>query len=734
MRRSLFLIFIVSLLIEVPFVQAENFPQPAALERDVEFWERVYTEINTRSGFIHDSRNLAVVYDTLRVDGSRRANKRKIKKAKARYAGILKKLAKGKRENLSADEKRVLDAWGEHVTNKRLRQAARDIRFQLGQSNRFREGLIRSGEWRPYIDQTLKDLQMPPELAALPHVESSFNPEAYSRVGAAGIWQFIRSTGRRYMQIDYVVDERMDPFASTVAAAKLLRHNHSITDSWPLALTAYNHGVASMRRAINKLGTRDITTIVRQYKGRAFGFASRNFYVAFVAALKIDRNPQKYFGELNISKPYNYEIIEVQDYLLAKSVAGSLRVSIDTLRLHNRSLLEPVWTGSKRIPKGYMLRIPKDVLSQPAGELLAAIPPGERFGKQTPDAFHKVVRGDTLSEISARYGHSIRELKALNGLGNRSLIRVGQVLRLPVKGQVLVASADIQPKQKLKQKPSTTAPIKPEKQKIPELIVVAQAPPPKNQIEQVDSPPVKSPQAPEQVPEKENQQVAIEDNKVDSTKSEPVIEEQVSADVDEESSAQGIATENIPAVEEPVAVASIDVNENGEVTSVAEPELETAVHATLLTDPSDYTVADDETIEVQASETLGHYAEWLDIRASQLRKINSMRFGKPVVIGHRIKLDFSIVPRDEFEHRRITYQQNLQEEFFALYRIDSTKTHVIKRGESLWVLALRKFKVPIWLLRQHNPDVDFDRIRPGSEIVVPELLEVKLENGGAASG
>ena len=118
---------------------------------------------------------------------------------------------------------------------------------------------------------------MPVELSVLPHVESSFNPEAYSHVGAAGIWQFIRSTGKRYMQIDHLIDERMDPFASTKAAAKLLRHNYQLTQSWPLALTAYNHGVASMRRAINTLGTRDIAVIVRKYKGRAFGFASRNF-------------------------------------------------------------------------------------------------------------------------------------------------------------------------------------------------------------------------------------------------------------------------------------------------------------------------------------------------------------------------------------------------------------------------------------------------------------------------
>ena len=101
-----------------------------------------------------------------------------------------------------------------------------------------------------------------------------------------------------------------------------------------------------------------------------------------------------------------------------------------------------------------------------------------------------------------------------------------------------------------------------------------------------------------------------------------------------------------------------------------------------------------------------------------------MRFGKPVVIGKRIKLDFSEISVNEFEKRRISYQKSLQGEFFTQYRIDSTYQHVVKRGESLWVLALRTFKVPIWLLRQHNPDVDFQRIKPGVKITVPNLIEV----------
>ncbi len=180
----------------------------------------------------------------------------------------------------------------------RLAQAADDVRFQLGQSDRFRAGLQRAGLWESHIAQTLAARGLPPEIAALPHVESSFQPTAMSKAGAAGMWQFIRSTGRRYLRIDGAVDERLDPYRSTEAAAQLLSYNYRLLGSWPLAITAYNHGAEGMRRARDQLGTDDIVRIVRQYQSPTFGFASRNYYCSFLAALRLDRDPEKYFGNV----------------------------------------------------------------------------------------------------------------------------------------------------------------------------------------------------------------------------------------------------------------------------------------------------------------------------------------------------------------------------------------------------------------------------------------------------
>src|SRR2546423_9587556 len=143
-----------------------------------------------------------------------------------------------------ADDERIKELWGAGGTPARLRSAIEDIRFQLGQADRFRAGLIRSGAWETHIAETLANLGLPAELAVLPHVESSFNPAAYSKVGAAGLWQFLRSTGRRYMRIDGAGGGRPDPFPSTEAAAQLLAYNHRVLGTWPLALTAYNHGTA----------------------------------------------------------------------------------------------------------------------------------------------------------------------------------------------------------------------------------------------------------------------------------------------------------------------------------------------------------------------------------------------------------------------------------------------------------------------------------------------------------
>jgi len=410
------------------------FPRPAALEQDVKFWTHVYTRISGEQGFIHDDAHLNVVYETLSVPKKYTRKKRRalIKRVKAKYVAILDKLASGKRKGLSKTERRVLNLWPKKVSNKVLKAAKQRIRFQRGQSDKFREGLARANAWKPYILKILKKMQLPLEIAVLPHVESSFNHRAYSKIGAAGMWQFTRSTGKLFMRIDDVIDERMDPFLATIAAAKLLKRNHALTGTWPLALTAYNHGAAGMQRAVKTLGSDNIEHVVRKYKGRRFGFASRNFYVSFLAALDIDRNPKKYFKQLNYHPPIDYELLKMPAFVAIDSVLKALHLNPADIMESNPALSKAVWKGYKYIPKGYIFRIKRAIISRAA--LLAKMPTETMFAEQKnvyPARFHKVKRGQTLSQIAQKYRIRTRDLIAKNGLRNRHKIRIGQVLKVP---------------------------------------------------------------------------------------------------------------------------------------------------------------------------------------------------------------------------------------------------------------------------------------------------------------
>jgi len=417
-------------------IAASSFDRPAELEPDIEFWRQVFSKIDSQQAFLHDSRHLNVVYETVRIPpGATAKDRRRIAdKVRDRYRTTLQLLATGQRDNLDAEQLRVLRLWPDGTSNAELKEAATRIRFQQGLADNFRAGLTRSGAWLPYIKEQLREHGVPLGLAALPHVESSFNPVARSHVGAAGLWQFTRPTGRRFMQIDHVVDERRDPFRSSESAAKLLAHNYSVLESWPLAITAYNHGVAGMRRAVKKLGTEDIGQINREYDGRTFGFASRNFYVAFLAALDVEREADKYFGVVERDVPRADVVVEMPRYVPVRAVATAAGVGIKDLKQYNPALLQPVWDGTKHVPRGRFVRIPAALMGLSAGEIVAAIPPAQRFVSQTPDQFHKVRGGESLSVIAQRYGVSQRELMALNKISNRHRIRIGQTLRLPFSG------------------------------------------------------------------------------------------------------------------------------------------------------------------------------------------------------------------------------------------------------------------------------------------------------------
>jgi membrane-bound lytic murein transglycosylase D len=200
-------------------------------------------------------------------------------------------------------------------------------------------------------------------------------------------------------------------------------------------------------------------------------------------------------------------------------------------------------------------------------------------------------------------------------------------------------------------------------------------------------------------------------------------------------------TEVVPAADLTAALAPA-VSQSGEPTATAADEADdepadvnalAAEQDVLAADPSDYSVSTDNEITVQALETLGHYGEWLEIPTQRLRDWNSLAFREAVVLGQTLKLQFGTVDAVTFEQRRRAHHQQLQSDFFAAHQIEEIDSHVVKPGESLWVLAERTYKVPVWLLRQYNPDLDFDRIQPGAVVKFPRLKAIAAE-GVAVAG
>jgi peptidoglycan lytic transglycosylase D len=720
---------------------------------------------------IHDSSRLGVVYEVLRFPESagRRTQRRLVKAAKQRYKNILLQLAKGKRKNLTEEQVRVLALWPEGVSSKTLRAASRRLRFQLGQSDKFKAGLARSRIWEAHIREILADKGLPVELVALPHVESSFNPKARSRVGAAGLWQFTRSTGRRFMRIDRSVDERMDPYLSTVAAAQLLSLNYAATGTWPLAITSYNHGAAGMRRAARKLGTKDITRIVREYKSRRFGFASRNFYVAFLAAVEIQFNPDKYFDDIPRHSVPATQLVRVPDYVSIDTLQRMLGIDRDVLRENNPALRPSVWRGAKYVPRGYQLRIPA---SEPRDEVLAAlsqINEDERYGSQRRDRYYKVRRGNTLAGIAKYFEVDIDDLVAVNDLKNRHNIRAGQVLALPLPDGVKVDPTARVPS-------ASPTPTRPEPTVVAEngqytvrrgdsvwliarrlgvdeetlaslndlgdgeriqvgqvLRVEAEKPQPiivaAASSDGQSTPEVSAPQLDVLVA---RGLVAVGEASQADGDTTPGVAARVGEAPSEEAveAAVEVVDDATPAHVSDGLIARVEQAEPASIEEAEEiaPALPLTVQPDLLADPSDYSVEADESIEVQAAETLGHYADWLELRAWRLRRLNGMRYRQPVVIGQRLTLDFSRVSASDFEQRRLAYHRSLQESFFKRNRIAGTDTHVIRQGESLWVLARRKYDIPIWLLRQYNPDMDFDAVDIGATVTIPRIEPLDEES------
>lgn len=419
-RYSLIIALSAAILLATPALVAVADPRVAAsneiklpdgpLRKRVDFWIKIYTQYSTAEGLIHDAKYPEVVYEKvdLRVDEEdysvshktrRKQGQKRIERIKEFYKKTLLSIHKKteKKETLSDAEKRVFELFKDINEPKKFYNAAhfKRIRMQLGQKDRFIQGLYYSGRYLPLMEKIFKERGVPVEVTRLPFVESSFNLKARSKVGASGIWQFMPSTGKLYMRINDTIDERNDPIRATEAAAQLVMDNYESLGSWPLAITAYNHGRKGLMRAVRKVGTTDLHQIIVDYRSRSFGFASSNFFCEFLAAHEVEKNAEKYFGKFERDKPIEFSEFVMSEYVGARDIATYTRIPMDALMELNPGLSSAVWEGQRYVPSGYVLRVPPDQKEK----FLARyneIPANKKFASQ------KTSRTDLTSRKIAR--------------------------------------------------------------------------------------------------------------------------------------------------------------------------------------------------------------------------------------------------------------------------------------------------------------------------------------------
>ncbi len=229
-----------------------------------------------------------------------------------------------------------------------------------GMRRTFRTGMETSLQYRDQMDSAFRTEGVPARLKFLAHVESRYNPEAVSPAGAAGMWQFLKSSGSKYMVIDDRIDERFDPRASTIAAAKFLKLCRKYLGSWPLAIMSYNNGPGQMLDAVKETGSRDPSEIIQKYQANGFGRVSRNYYAMFLAASSLGMQADKLFPGMRVPRPTVsvFKTLKLEHEWTPRQLRILSGYSTAVLRRYNPALRPIIFERNLPVPKGFELKLP----------------------------------------------------------------------------------------------------------------------------------------------------------------------------------------------------------------------------------------------------------------------------------------------------------------------------------------------------------------------------------------
>lgn len=454
-RQILLLIIIFTTISKTPAQNA--FPVPQKLQSHVKFWIDIYSRYSKDQYVIHDGWDVNKLYEI--VDWKSSATYSKYysgwdaaRTVKDKYANILNDFIEGDcalKQSISADHFRVYKMWHRSNDPQTYVKALENLRIQQGLREEFAAGLRRTGRYMKQIRAIFHKYGIPPEITILPQVESCFNTKAYSRIGAAGMWQFTHYTGQLFLNVGYDVDERLDPIIASEAAAKLLKRNYDIVGSWPLAITAYNHGPLGMKRAIEQLGTDDFAVIHDNYKSPSFKFASRNFYLEFLAAKHIFENYRLYFGNIEFERPQKHIEYKLPEDVLLSTLTEELGLDSTAIADMNPALRSPVLNSSQAIPKGYEIKLPSGYNLQIKKKMshLSLI---KNDAGRARWRFYRVRPGESLHFLAKKLGADLVSFCSLNNISDPFADCEGMILRIPA--QNFVVSQEIKSHKAAKEK------------------------------------------------------------------------------------------------------------------------------------------------------------------------------------------------------------------------------------------------------------------------------------------
>ena len=259
------------------------FPSGPMIERKVQFWEAVFTRYSSQQILVHDVHQPDLILGVMPyAKGSQ---------AKADYTKSFDRALRDftssgeKAKAKSALHKRIWKVYrNDDQAKSRLLSGRAKLRTQLGLSDIFHAAALRAQKHLPGMEKIFAAHGLPLEITRLPFVESMFQEKIRSKVGAAGLWQLMPEAAKSHLVVSALRDERDIPLKATTAAARIMRANYHRLGNWPLAITAYNHGVNGVARGVKTTGSDQLPELILSYKSKSFGFASRNFYAEFLAA------------------------------------------------------------------------------------------------------------------------------------------------------------------------------------------------------------------------------------------------------------------------------------------------------------------------------------------------------------------------------------------------------------------------------------------------------------------